>query len=331
MVDLIVNGNFSATDPNDADNPASWTVGGETDGREVSVIGDALRFNRANLEGTGTAEQVVTGVNIGDTVDFSFDYSEVGSGSAQVSVDIVILDANGMEVVNQTVTNASTFTTSFTATTSSYTVRFVDSSTGTNSRDAVVDNVVFDVTCFAAGTLISTPKGKVPIESLRVGDLVNTMDNGPQPIVWHGAASVAGAGRFAPVRFSAGSIGNDKPLFLSPDHRVLLSGHHTDLLFGEREVFANAKALVNRRDVVRVEVPQVEYHHILFEEHQVIWGNGAPSESLFPDMSSVNEMETASRDEIFALFPELKVDHDWYGKVARMSLQASEIQALVHR
>lgn len=39
------------------------------------------------------------------------------------------------------------------------------------------------VICFAAGTLILTPRGEVPIEMLAVGDLLVTRDNGPQPLV----------------------------------------------------------------------------------------------------------------------------------------------------
>ena len=43
-----------------------------------------------------------------------------------------------------------------------------------------------DIVCFTAGTAISIPKGTVLIETLKVGDLVLTADNGPQPIRWIG-------------------------------------------------------------------------------------------------------------------------------------------------
>ncbi|MBL4556858.1 MAG: Hint domain-containing protein [Rhodobacteraceae bacterium] len=38
--------------------------------------------------------------------------------------------------------------------------------------------------CFVAGTLIATPAGAVPVEGLRPGDLVETWDQGAQPVRW---------------------------------------------------------------------------------------------------------------------------------------------------
>lgn len=49
----------------------------------------------------------------------------------------------------------------------------------------VVDIVT--VPCFAAGTMIRTPAGDVAIETLRVGELVMTLDGGPQPVRWIGS------------------------------------------------------------------------------------------------------------------------------------------------
>lgn len=40
----------------------------------------------------------------------------------------------------------------------------------------------YAVVCFTAGTLIETPTGATLAEALRPGDMVQTLDNGPQPI-----------------------------------------------------------------------------------------------------------------------------------------------------
>ena len=42
--------------------------------------------------------------------------------------------------------------------------------------------------CFASGTLIKTPNGQTLIEQLAPGDMVLTMDHGPQPIRWIGSS-----------------------------------------------------------------------------------------------------------------------------------------------
>ncbi|MTH78990.1 Hint domain-containing protein [Paracoccus aestuariivivens] len=47
--------------------------------------------------------------------------------------------------------------------------------------------------CYLTGTLIATPEGERPVETLRVCDLVLTRDHGPQPVLWRGSSLVSGA------------------------------------------------------------------------------------------------------------------------------------------
>ncbi|KIC19549.1 LamG-like jellyroll fold domain-containing protein [Leisingera sp. ANG-DT] len=63
------------------------------------------------------------------------------------------------------------------------------------------------VVCFTAGTAIRTPQGDKPIETLRPGDLVCTLDNGPQPICWIGTRRLTRAELAAlfPQRFRPGA------------------------------------------------------------------------------------------------------------------------------
>src|SRR6202042_1540171 len=42
------------------------------------------------------------------------------------------------------------------------------------------------VACFCRGTLISTDRGDVPVERLRLGDLVRTQSGTTRPVVWIG-------------------------------------------------------------------------------------------------------------------------------------------------
>lgn len=61
--------------------------------------------------------------------------------------------------------------------------------------------------CFAAGSLIDTPQGARPVEALRQGDLVDTLDHGPQPILWTGARRVLPRGANRAYRIMAGALG----------------------------------------------------------------------------------------------------------------------------
>ncbi len=78
------------------------------------------------------------------------------------------------------------------------------------STALVVENT--GVVCFTSGTAIRTPNGDVLIDELRVGDLVTTMDNGPQRIAWIGQRHVTHSElrqneRLHPVLIKKGVLG----------------------------------------------------------------------------------------------------------------------------
>ena len=181
------------------------------------------------------------------------------------------------------------------------------------------------VICFAAGTMIVTKAGERLVESLEVGDLVLTMDHGYQPIRWIGSKVVEGKGNLAPVEFDAGVLHNTRKLRVSPQHRMFLSGQKAQLLFGEAEVLAVARHLVDGKTVRQVECAEVEYFHILFDEHEIIYAEGAPSESFHPGQQGWGALAEETRKEILTLFPELgTIGFAAYGESARMTLKAHE-------
>ncbi len=183
------------------------------------------------------------------------------------------------------------------------------------------------IVCFVSGTLIETPTGPQSIETLQVGDLVTTMDEGAQPVRWIGSASVAGIGANAPVLIKRGAIDNVRDLWVSQNHRVLVSGAHAELLFGESQVLVAAKHLVDDDTICIVPCKSVEYWHFLFDGHQIIFAEASPVESLYPGRQSLNALTPIERDEIVALFPELeRDDNDYY--LSRYTLKRFEAQAL---
>jgi hypothetical protein len=158
--------------------------------------------------------------------------------------------------------------------------------------------------CFTEGTRIAVPGGEVPVETLTPGDLVETLDHGPQPLRWIGRAKVRGVGALAPVRFATGALGNVRPLYLSPQHRVLQRGWRADLHFGSPEVLAAALHLVNGHDATRAPCRDVVYFHLLFDRHEILCAEGAAVESLLPSAEAI-ERDPALAAEIRAVFPEL--------------------------
>ena len=193
----------------------------------------------------------------------------------------------------------------------------------------LVGTYAAELICFTSGTRIATLSGDRRIEDLVEGDLVLTMDRGYQPIRWIGSTKVRATGDLAPILIRKGALGNDRDLRVSPQHRMLLQGWQAEMLFGEEEVLATAKSLVNDHSILRDEGGEVEYFHILFDTHEIIYAEGAPSESFYPGEQGWKALDQATRDEILMLFPELEAsDHASYGASVRASLKHGEGQLL---
>lgn len=177
-------------------------------------------------------------------------------------------------------------------------------------RDLTIDPPPI-IICFAEGTTIDTDLGPVPVESLGVGAMVHTEDHGLQPVRWVGRTSL-GRERLAafphmrPIRIRAGAMGGGLPwrdLVVSPQHRIKLSDWRAQLLFGEADVLAPAKALVDGVNVVEDPTDSVTYYHLLFDRHEIIRSNGLLTESLHPgDMAMIAMLDSHDGDvtNIFA-------------------------------
>lgn len=141
------------------------------------------------------------------------------------------------------------------------------------------DTLVGNASCFALGTQLATPAGWRAIETLAPGDLVSTTA-GPRPILWASCRQVAGLSKMAPIRIRAGTLGAERDLFVSPDHRILLRGATAQLLFDRAEIWVAARDLVNDRSIQRVPQARIRYCHILLDGHFALNAQGCIAESL---------------------------------------------------
>jgi hypothetical protein len=171
-----------------------------------------------------------------------------------------------------------------------------------------------DLACFTHGTLIDTPDGLRLIEELGAGDLITTLDNGSQQLRWIGSRSVSRQemvlnSALRPVLFEIGSIGNSRPLLVSPQHRMLLNDWRAQVYFGEDQVLIAAKAMVNGKTIRQI-LPEngVTYCHLLFDRHEVILAEGALSESFHPGEIGLGGLDDDQRREIETLFPQLVLE-----------------------
>lgn len=161
------------------------------------------------------------------------------------------------------------------------------------------------VPCFVSGTRIETDRGMTLIEDLSVGDHVLTAENTFEPIRWIGSRTVAGVGSFAPIRISAGALGNTRDLWVSPQHRMVVSDWRSEIYFGHADVLVAAKHLINGTTIQQIPCRNVTYHHIALDHHAVVFAEGAASESLHLGDTALASLPHSARDELFALFPTL--------------------------
>ncbi|WP_299845956.1 Hint domain-containing protein [uncultured Roseovarius sp.] len=203
----------------------------------------------------------------------------------------------------------------------------VSSSTGATDVGFVT---VSSIPCFVAGTLIRTPDGEVPVDNLTPGDLVMTQDDGAQPLRWIGQRRVPATGDYAPIRIARNTFGTHRELLLSPLHRVLIRDSLAELLFGEAEVLVAARDLINDSSVRRVEGGMVDYVHILFDRHQVVFSEGLETESFLPGPQTAKSFEADIVAEICTLFPEIDPNTGaGYSPAARRTLKRYEAQLLM--
>ena len=213
---------------------------------------------------------------------------------------------------------------------------FVDDGSGSYSGSITLDDgtilefsEIENIICFTPNTRIATPKGLIEIQDLEIGDLVVTRDHGLQPIRWIEGRTVPAVDRFAPVRIRKNVLeGQERDLIVSPQHRVLFQGYRAELLFGESEVLVAATHLVDGLDVTQDEAEMVTYVHMLFDQHEVIYAEGAATESFHPGDIGFSAVSDKAREELFAVFPELRVDPRAYGSTARRCLKSHEAKLI---
>lgn len=218
----------------------------------------------------------------------------------------------------------------------------------TNLTQLVLDTVVVSmdydpagtmIVCFTRGTLIETEYGLRAIEDLKAGDQVYTRDNGLKPISWIGASKLTGAtlaakANLRPIRIKAGALAPKVPsadLMVSPQHRVLVRSKIAQRMFGTDEVLVAAKQLLQIEGIDIVEgLSEVEYFHMLFDQHEIVLSNGAETESLYTGKQALKSLGAAAREEIFAIFPEL-MGAEEAAEGARMLLSGRQARRLAVR
>ena len=181
---------------------------------------------------------------------------------------------------------------------------------------------------FPEGNEIQTAEGERKIEDLAIGDLLPTMFGGLRPVQWIGRYPIRRSDPTKPwvkdalpVRIARSALAPDVPhsdLYVTRGHSLLIDG-----------VLVPAEVLINGTTITRYEAheyDEIEFFHIKFESHDVVYAEGAPAETLLNvEESAVNfadylrQYGTAATDEDRCA-PHI---HIWGGRVELTSNSAA--------
>jgi hypothetical protein len=139
-----------------------------------------------------------------------------------------------------------------------------------------------DRQCFLKGTTVRTTQGDRKIENLAVGDCLPTFFGGTRPIQWIGRyqyrrsdPAKAWVRSILPIRIARSALGPNVPygdLYVTETHALLIDG-----------LLVQAGNLVNDTTITRYDardLDELEFFHIKLERHDVIYAEGAPTETL---------------------------------------------------
>jgi Ca2+-binding RTX toxin-like protein len=255
----------------------------------------------------GAGVDYVEGGTGNDTFVGGFQTDDVVIGGEDIGdADIDILNLSGLGVagVDYTITYGG-------GNNEAGTVNFL---TGPSAGGLMTFSEIESVICFASGTKIKSWAGEVEVETLRVGSRVLTMDNGYRSIRWIGSRKLPKAELEAnphlyPIRIPAGALGMGLPetdLLVSPQHRVFIRSAVAERMMDQAEVLIAAKHFVGTSGIhVATDIDSVDYWHFLFDQHEIVWSNGAPTESLFTGPEALKSVSPDARVEIEAILPEI--------------------------
>ncbi|MEP2718073.1 Hint domain-containing protein [Pseudophaeobacter sp.] len=206
------------------------------------------------------------------------------------------------------------------------------------------------IPCFTPHVLLATQRGAVPAGQIRVGDMLQTADNGFQPVIWVGqrhldAAELAQRPHLRPYCLRPqGLLSPERPMLLSPQHRMLVNPRVFERKTPFGESFISAKLLAGIDQTCSQQdrsAEAVTYVHLMTERHEVVFAEGIATETFWPGPEAIRGLSAADLRELFCLFPELRpvyglegpqgrgrVSHV-YGALARQTLKRRDLKPLL--
>ncbi len=130
----------------------------------------------------------------------------------------------------------------------------------------------FTVTGIAAGTVVLTLDGALPVDFIEAGDRIITREGMRvvRAVAVHRYSGPA-------IRIAAGALGQERPeqdLILPAETPVLIRDWRAQALFGARQVVVPVERLADGESVVAVAALSLRLYDLKFDTAQVIYAEG---------------------------------------------------------
>jgi len=180
--------------------------------------------------------------------------------------------------------------------------------------------------CFLKGTRISTPSGDRLVQDLRIGDEIQTLA-GRKTIKWIGYSKFtkeegrAWHDSVMPIRVARFAIDDHTPhcdLYLSPGHAIFLNQALIPVMY-----------LINEATIAQgtpSELSALEYYHVELDTHEVIYAEGALTES-YDGTNRDNFSNFIQYERLYGAEPQSKMTP--FAPILRYHSRRQELNGLV--
>jgi hypothetical protein len=261
------------------------------------------------LDGAQTIDGVVYANNTQIEAEYQFVLSDDATGIQYTALAVNVVNSSPAYGTNEAIAFVGT------APPSGVSLRVVSASEGPpNSGPNAIDATEIVPICFCKHTQIHMKDGTQAVEKLKSGDLVLRADGSFAKVrkVFQTKLErkdLDQQPKLRPVRITSGALGKGLPkrdLLVSRQHRMLVSSRIAERMFGVKEVLISAIKLTPVPGIfIDEDVNEVEYFHLIFDDHEIIFAEGAPTESLFIGPEALMAIGSDARDELLCLFPNI--------------------------
>lgn len=184
---------------------------------------------------------------------------------------------------------------------------------------------------FVRGTQITLADGRqCPVEDLEIGAQILTRDHGAQPLRWIGQRTLRATGPHAPVLIPSGALPNRQDLLLSQHQRLFIYQSGSDLLTDTPELLVRAGDLVDDKTIFLRPGGFVDYFHLVFDRHEIIYAECIPTESLLINERTLGIFPEDLAQSISADMPSLSHRQRFATEADKRMVRATGAKAL-HR